>query len=141
MVFKVLFGDTINMDVVLAMSALNTLRNVIAVDALDTLLRAYSSFIDHHNAISHCATTSSSSSPICPAVEMLLQSASMVESMRDDLESLMDTIKVCSKDLDRHLTRAMAPQQCTFDQASQILVSSSSYLVGWRNSAVTSRGS
>ena len=51
-------SDTINMDVVLAMSALNTLRNVIAVDALDTLLRAYSSFIDRHNAISHCIRTS-----------------------------------------------------------------------------------
>ncbi|KAI1782541.1 hypothetical protein LXA43DRAFT_1068618 [Ganoderma leucocontextum] len=124
-------AETINADTAIAVDALITLRDTLAVDALDTLSRTYSSFNDHRQAISHCATISSSSSPVCFAVEMLLQNVSMVESMRDELVSLMETVNVCSKDLDSYFVCALGPQRCTPDGALQLLLSSESYIAGW----------
>nr|VWP01054.1 Acyl-CoA ligase AFT1-1 (EC (AF-toxin biosynthesis protein 1-1) [Ganoderma boninense] len=126
-------AKTISEDAATAIRAMDTLLDAFAVDALEALLRAHSSFIDRRLAIRHCAASASSfsSSPVCLAVDLTLQNAGRIESMRDDLLSLKKTVRDSSKDLGGFLTCASASQRCTLAAALQILAASESYLVGW----------
>lgn len=121
----------ISEDAAVAIRAVDALLDAFAVDALEALLRAHSSFIDRRLAIRHCASSSSPSSPICLAVDMVQHNAGMIESIRGDLLSLKETVGDCSKDLGGFLVCASASQRCTLGAASQILAASESYLVGW----------
>ena len=117
----------------MAIHAMDALLDAFAVDALEALLRAHSSFIDRRLAIHHCATSSASASasPVCLAVDLMLHNAGMIESMRDDLVSLKEVVEDSSKDLGSYLICAATPQGCTLGAASEILAASESYLVGW----------
>lgn len=100
----------------------------LALEALGTLLDAYASFTERRQAIRHCALSSSSSTSVCLAMEILIHKSSMVEFMRDALLSLKETVDECTETLGGYLVCASASHRCTLNMAIQIL-SAQPYLV------------
>ena len=92
-----------------------------ALEALNVLLSVYTSLSERRHAFDECVIASSSSSPVCLAMVMLLHATSTVEAVRDDLLFLKQTVEDGLVDL-RSSSCTPTTQGCPIRVAIQLVV-------------------